>query len=312
MNCPTLSAARDGLAPTTFRSAAPFGRLAISLAMATLLHAASARASEVPTAAPTAEIRLAASAPATPDHGKMATEEATPVGGGAIEVELSYNPTFLNAGGGAFETSADAHTHALSLGVFYGLTEHLDLKVGMGFADTLDHNDLSGPTTGSGGTDLVIGTRWRFLADPGRALDLCFATSLVAPTGSEGDAHGLGLTQGYWSLRNALVASQDWGRTTANAELALTLPVSSGAGDLVGSVGANLAVGRAFSWLQPFAELNYEAARDAVTAQRLALTAGLNMTSGSGNRLLLGVQQAVWGRNVQQSTAVVVAAKTAF
>jgi hypothetical protein len=284
---------------------------ALALAAAALLHPAAAR----PQAASAMRRELqpmATPQAATPDHGKMATEEATPVGDGAIEVEVAYNPTFLNQGGGDFDRAEEARTHALSLGLFYGVTEHLDVKVQMGLADTLDRSDLSGPTAGSGSTDLVLGSRWRFLADAERALDLTLATTVVAPTGADGDDDALGLTQGYWSLRNALVASKDWGRTTANAELALTLPVGSGAGDLVGSVAANLALGHAFRWFQPIAEVNYEAARDGVAQQRLALTAGINMTSASGNRLLVGVQQAVWGRNVPQSTIALLAAKTAF
>lgn len=249
---------------------------------------------------------------APPDHGKMATEEATPVGDGAIEVEAAYAPSLTNRGAGGFERSAHGHTHSASLGVFYGVSEHLDVKVSGGFADTLDRTNLAGPTRGSGATDLVVGTRWRFLADAQRALDVTLATTVVAPTGLRETSEALGLTQGYWSLRNALVASKDWGRTTANAELALTLPVSGDAGDLKGVASANLAFGYAASWFQPIAEVNYEAARDAVTQQRLALTAGVNMTSSSGKRLLVGVQQAVWGRNVAQSTVGLVAIKTAF
>ena len=249
---------------------------------------------------------------ATPDHGKMATEEATPVGDGAVEIEAAYNPTFTSRGSGGFERTADGRTHALSLGVFYGVTEHLDVKVSGGFADTLDRSSLPGPARGSGATDLVFGSRWRFFASAERALDLTLATTVVAPTGREEEGDALGLTQGFWSLRNALVASKDWGRATANAELALTLPVGPGAGDLDGAASANLAFGYAFSWFQPIAEVNYEAARDGVTQQRLALTAGVNMTSASGKRFLVGVQQAVWGRNVEQSTIGLVAMKTAF
>jgi hypothetical protein len=250
---------------------------------------------------------------AGPDHGKMATEEATPVGDGAIEIEAAYSPTLANRGTGGFERSADGYTHSFSLGVFYGVSEHLDVKVSGGFADTLDRTDMAGPTHGAGATDLVVGTRWRFLADAGRALDVTLATTVVAPTGGKETSDALGLTQGYWSLRNALVASKDWGRATANAELALTLPVRGDAGDLEAGASANLAFGYAArSWFQPIAEVNYEAARDAVTQQRLALTAGVNMTSRSGKRLLVGVQQAVWGRNVAQSTVGLVAMKTAF
>ncbi|ABS28280.1 hypothetical protein [Anaeromyxobacter sp. Fw109-5] len=251
--------------------------------------------------------------PAGPDHGKMATEEATPVGAGAVEVETAYSPKFANRGSGGFDRSADGHTHASSLAFFYGVNEHLDVKVGSGFANTVDRSDPTGPARGAGATDLVLGTRWRFLADVERALDLTLATTVVAPTGLEEAEDALGLTQGYWSLRNALVASKDWGRKTANAELAVTVPMGGGAGDLVGGASANVAFGYAVvPWFQPIAEVNYEAARDVTTQQRLALTAGLNMTARSGTRLLVGVQQAVWGRDVGQDTTALAAFKVAF
>jgi hypothetical protein len=250
---------------------------------------------------------------AGPDHGKMATEEATPVGEGAVEVEAAYSPTFTNRGTGGFDDSAPGRTHAFSMAVFYGATEHLDVKVGGGFANTMDRTDPAGPTRGQGATDLVLGTRWRFLADAERALDLVLATTVVAPTGQEDAEDALGVTQGYWTLRNALVASKDWGRKTMNAELALTLPVGGGAGDRDGTASANLAIGYAvLPWLQPIAEVNYEAARDVTTQQRLALTAGVNMTSSNGTRLLVGVQQAVWGRYVGQTTTALAAFKLAF
>jgi hypothetical protein len=274
--------------------------LRTTLLAALLLAAASARAGEV-TAVP------------GPDHGKMATEEATPIGDGAIEIEAAYSPSLTSHGSGSFDRSAHGHSHGYSLAVFYGVTEHLDVKVGGGFGYVVDLSEAAGPTRGVGSSDLVIGTRWRFLADADRALDLTVATTVVAPTGDDGSYDSLGLSQGYWSVRNALVASKDWGRATANAELALTLPVGGGAGALRGGGCANLAFGYAFlPWFQPIAEVNYDVVRDGGTAERVALTAGINMTSASGNRLLFGVQQAIWGRNVSQSTTALVALKTAF
>jgi hypothetical protein len=250
---------------------------------------------------------------APPDHGKMATEDATPAGAGAVEVEAAWSPTRTNRGSGSFERSASGHSHSFSLAVLYGVSDDLDVKVSGGFGYTVDRTDLAGPTRGSGGSDLAFGTKWRVLASAGRALDLAVVTTFVAPTGVEEGDDRLGLTQGYWSMRNALVASKDWGRTTANAELAVELPVSGGAGELDGGVSANLAFGRALvSWFQPVLELNYDLVRDADDQQRLAVTAGANMSARNGARLIFGVQQAVWGRKVAQDTTALVAMKAAF
>jgi hypothetical protein len=251
--------------------------------------------------------------PPGPDHGKMATEDATPVGEGVLEVEAAYSPSRANHGWGGFERSEHAHAHGWSLTAAYGVSEHLDVKLGLGAGYVVDLNDPGGATRGSGLTDVVLGARWRFLASAARALDLAVTTAMVAPSGESASDDSIGMSQGYWSVRNALVASKDWGRATANAALALTLPVGGGAGDLRGAGSANLAFGYAVTgWLQPIAEVGYDLVRDGGTQERVALTAGLNLSSSSGNRLLVGIQQAVWGSGVVQSTTALVALKTAF
>jgi hypothetical protein len=272
---------------------------------AVFLFAASARAQDLDDAE---------AAPVTgPDHGKMATDDATPAADGAIEVEAAYSPTLNQRGSGSFERAAHGHSHAFSLAVLYGVTEHLDVKVASGFGYAMDRSDPAGPTRGSGATDLVLGARWRFLASAEHALDLALTTNVVAPTGLEETTDALGLTQGFWSVRNALVASKDWGRTTANAELALALPVGGGAAGLKGIACGNFALGYAVaSWFEPIAEVNYDVVRDVTTRQRLAITAGVNMSAQSGTRLLFGVQHAIWGRSVTQTTTALVAVKAAF
>jgi hypothetical protein len=282
------------------------------LAAATLLLSLSARAETADGSFTSREPDAVPASSAGIDHGKVATDDATPAGAGALEVELAYGPSLTHEGTGDFDRVAHAHAHAFTLGVLYGLTDQLDVKVGTGFGYVMDRSDVMGPTRGSGMTDLVLGSRWRFLALADRALDVMLTTTAVAPTGLEQTTTSLGLTQGFWSLRNALVASKDWGRATSNVELALTLPVGGGAGSFRGLGCANLALGYALlSWLQPLVEANYDHGWDSTTQQRLALTAGVNLT-GQRTRVIVGVQQAVWGRNVAQTTNGLVAVKAAF
>lgn len=284
-------------------------------AAAALLLSLAARAETAPDVAlATASVPPLASAAAPgPDHGKVATDDATPAGAGVLEVEAAYGPSLTHEGGSGFDRSAHAHSHAFTLGVLYGVTDQLDLKVGSGFGYVVDQSDPAGPTRGSGMSDLNLGSRWRFLAIADRALDLMLTTAVVAPTGLRATDTSLGLTQGFWSVRNGLVASKDWGRKTANAEVALTLPVGGGADGLRWAACGNLALGYAFvPWFQPFAEVNYDQARDADTHQRLAVTAGINMSAQNGARLLFGVQQAVWGRGVTETTAGLIALKSAY
>jgi hypothetical protein len=253
------------------------------------------------------------SPPAGPDHGKVATDDATPAGAGVLEIEAAYGPSLTHEGGSGLDHVAHAHSHAFTLGVLYGLTDQLDVKVASGFGYAMDESDPAGATRASGVSDLNLGSRWRFLALADRALDVMLTTTVVAPTGLRATDTSLGLTQGYWSVRNGLVASKDWGRATANAEVALTLPVGGGAAGLRWTGCGNLALGYAFvPWFQPFVEANYDQLRDVDTHQRLAMTAGVNLSAQNGARLLLGVQQAVWGRGVAETTAGLVAIKGGF
>lgn len=251
--------------------------------------------------------------PPAPDHGKVATDDATPAGAGTREVELAYVPSVTHHGGGRFEQAAHAHVNAFAVTALVGVTDDLDLKLTGGFAHAMDRSDPAMATRGSGLTDLTFGSRWRLLASAPRALDVMLTTAVVAPVGHEATPGSLGLTQGFWSVRNALVASKDWGRVTGNAEVALTVPVGGGAGTFRSATCGNLAVGYAvLPWLQPLVEANYDLARSAVTSQRVAVTAGVNLTGSGGTRLMAGVQRAVWGRNVVESTSGLVALKTGF
>ena len=283
-------------------------------AASALLLSLSARAETPDATLATASVPPVTSAAAPgPDHGKVATDDATPAGAGVLEVEAAYGPSLTHAGGSGFDHAAHAHSHAFTLGVVYGVTDQLDVKVGSGFGYAVDESDPAGPTRGSGMSDLTVGSRWRFLAIADRALDVMLTTTVVAPSGLRATDTSLGLTQGFWSVRNGLVASKDWGRKTANAEVALTVPVGGGADGLRWVGCGNLALGYALvPWFQPLVEVNYDHTRDADTHQRLALTAGINMSAQSGARLLLGVQQAVWGRGVAETTAGLVAIKGGF
>lgn len=247
-----------------------------------------------------------------PDHGKAVTGEATPIGGGAWEVELAYAPSLTQPGTGGFERSPYAHAHVLSLALVHGLHADVDVRIGGGVGEAAERTEDVGRRYGFGATDLAMGIRWRFLARTGETLDVAVAATVVAPTGREARGGAPGLTQGHWIVRPALLASRDWGRTTANAEVALLAPVD-GDRSFAGATFASLGLGHALlPWLQPMLELSHEAIRGESLRQRLGLAAGLNLTHQSGARLILGVQQAVWGRGLPQTVSGLVAGKLAF
>ncbi|MBI5069595.1 MAG: transporter [Deltaproteobacteria bacterium] len=252
------------------------------------------------------------SPPPGPDHGKVATCDATPVGAGRLEIELAYSPALTQRGMGGFERSTHAHTQALVFSLTHGLADDVDVRLAAGVGEAMERTAPGQSRTGTGATDLALGARWRFLADAERGLDLAVSATAVAPTGRPASDRAPGLTQGYWSVRGALVASKDWGSTTANAELAVVLPAARRSG-VGGAAFASLALGHALRpWLQPMAELSYDAAREGPLRQRLAVAAGLSLTGQAGERLLAGVQQAVWGRHQRQAVSALLALKLAL
>lgn len=261
---------------------------------------------------------------AGPEHGKLNTSDASPVGARTLEVEASYGPSWNLRGRGGFDRSRRGYTHGLGLAATYGIVDDLDLSMEAGFAtlydSAYDHDGDESrppePAHGLGLTDTTVGGRWRFLDLKNAGLEVAYLSDLVLPTGARASASRPGLTQLFWSFENALVVSKDWGRLTANAELGFSLPFGPDRGDERGTLFANLAGGwQALPWLQPTLELNYERSYEASAApdaQLLCVTGGIIAPFGDGYRLSLGAQYAAWGRHTGQFVNGILAFKAAF
>lgn len=254
-----------------------------------------------------------------PEHGKAATADASPVDRGAFEAEVAYGPTFNDPGGvSGFDRASSGYAHGLAGTLTYGAYPDVDVKLSTGFARVYDaahqHADGSSPKHGGGMTDTTLGARWRFLNVPEHALELAVTTEVVLPLGADHTATAIGLTQGFWSARGALVATKDLGALTTNAEVALTAPVSGDAGGYRSTAQVNLAAGYQLNRaLQPELELNYSHASSlGPDAQVLAVTAGVVAPMSGGRRVVAAVQQGLWGRNTTQTTSAVIAFKTSF
>ena len=291
-----------------------FSRVAVA-AILVAISGGSARGEE-----PSAEPERAEEA--GPEHGKINTSDASPVGAHVFEVEASYGPSWSLRGGGDFDRSARGAVYPLGLSVTYGIVDDVDVNVSLGYATVYDSaysGDDShpvGPAHGHGFTDTTAGLRWRFLSRPDWGLDLAVISDFVLPTGADAAPDRVGLSQVYWSFENALVVSKDFGPLTANAELGYSLPFGSERGDERGTLFANLAGGwQVLPWLQPEVELNYEHSYEASStpdADLLYLTGGVVAPFGKGYRVAAGAQYAVWGRHTGQSVTGTVAFKWAF
>ncbi len=252
-----------------------------------------------------------------PEHGKLATADASPVDPGYLEVEAGYSYTRASR---AWDNSGDAHSrgrteeHAPSLALTLGVVDNLDVNLSAGYL-RLDDADSDGPTSGNGFGDLGLGGRYRFLNLEAEHLEMAWISGLTVPTGNDADNHDLGTSQEFWSWDNALAVSKDWGRWTANVAAGYSLPFGGKRRDARGTLTADAALGyQLFSWLQPEMELNY--GHDLVAAGAdsdcLAVTAGLVMPVTGRMRVNLGVQQGVWGRNADQATSLLCSVKVAF
>lgn len=247
-----------------------------------------------------------------PEHGKVNTGDATPVGAGVLEVELGYALSWaLRHGWGGFYDSAPAHEHGFGLSLTWGAAEALDLGFATEYALVHDECELEA-TDGHGYGDSAVAARWRFLSAP--SIELTVTSGATLPTGADGAPRRLAVSQGYYAWDSTLVASWDAGRATGNLEVGYSLALGSERANAQGVMVGNVALGyHLLEWLQPELEFNHahELAVGA-DASRLAVTGGVVIPWGDGHRVTAGLQQAIWGEGTAAFTGASLAYKAAF
>lgn len=242
---------------------------------------------------------------AGPEHGKLATSDATPVAPGAVELEVGYLHSSLleRAEAGAWATH-----HGLAASATYGFAEDLDLRLAAGLAHA-----TASPRPAHGGDlgleDLAAGLRWRVLADAAHALDVALLATAIAPIGGHASDSHPAFSQEHWSGGGALVATKDWGSITTNAELGVDAPFAGDAGGRRLDGFANAGGGVQLSpWLQPELELHYRASLGSALAHAVAVTCGAIVPLPGEVRLSLGVTTDVWssagGRPIEAIAAL--------
>ena len=266
----------------------------------------------------------AASAQAVIEHGKINTEDASPVDPGHFEIE----PFFWYTRGKHFwdnsghsQTRGSMHEVGAGLSVTAGLVENLDVNLSVGYSWLKDDdNDFDGddgflgPTSGRDFGDLDFSGRYRFYDNEEQRLQIAYIVGTTIPTGSNSDRDAIGTSQEFWSFNQTLVASKDWDRWTVNVDVGYALPLGNKREDARGTLHTNVALGyQVLPWLQPEVELNYS--RDYLEnedAQVLAATIGLVMPLNDLLRVNVGVQQGLWGENAEKATTMVTAVMFAF
>jgi hypothetical protein len=251
------------------------------------------------------------------EHRKLFTADATPVEPEKYEVEFAYRYAWADKvwdGEGRSGDRRRRQEQAAGLTLVAGLLRDLDFSIALDYLWIKDEENL-GPTKGNGLGDLGLGIRYRFLNREDKKWELAWISALTVPSGSRSDLNRLGTGQEYWSWVNALVATKDWGRLTANGEIGYSFPFGDARGRARGSLSLNLAMGyQVWSWLQPELEMNFskDFVSEGEAAQVLALAAGLVMPVHERLQIHLGVQQGIWGRNADQGKLILLTVKTAF
>ena len=289
------------------------------LALPTLSAAGNAGpATEGADAPPRAALEAAfepASPPETaPEHGKAFTGDATPVEPGRVEVEFAYAPSWWATAGAVDRLSGEQHPVAAAVSV--GLLRDLDARVVVGWALVHAAPGAPGaPVQGSGITDTTIAGRWRFLSLDEPAIDLAVSAGVTMPTGTRSAPDRLGTSRESWSVGGALLASADWGRFTAGAEVGLSAPVGPTTSNDVGLVVCNAAVGyQALPWLQPEVELNYqhEIELGEQPDERVLWATAALVLPVDAVRVVLGLRFPVWSRDAEVGPMATAALKIGF
>lgn len=249
----------------------------------------------------------------TNDHGKLTTSDATPVGAGVLELTLAWQPSWVRAGHDTSGPTGAASIQPLSLRVVRGLSD--DLDVGVGLAWMSASQDAPGDLTlrGEGLSDLLLAARWRFHRE--RRLDLAVIGGVVVPAGLRETSAHLGFTQGFWSGQLALVGSLDEGPLTANLEAGVSAPIGRASTPDLVAVYANAAAGVELGgWCQPALELSWARAfeRAGRAVETVSATAGLVVTLPDGYGVAAGLQRLLWGRNAAAAVSALLAVKRAY
>jgi hypothetical protein len=267
-------------------------------------------------AAPTVALEASADPDSHPslEHGKAFTGDATPVEPGHVEVELAYAPSWWATAGTLDRLSGQQHQVSLATGV--GLARDVDarLVVGWGLVQEARAGG-SAPVAGSGVADTTLAVRWRFLSLDEPALDLAVSAAVTAPTGSAGTEERPGTGLGTWGIGGAILASADWGRFTASAELGFSAPVGARVSNDVGLLVCNLGVG--WQWLpllQPELELNYqhELESGGEPAERVLWATAAVVLPADPVRLVVGARFPVWSAGTSVGPMATAAFKVAF
>jgi hypothetical protein len=280
-------------------------KMFLSTAMVVLMNAGSGPA-----------IGRAESPPPSCEPSKLNTQDASPLGEGAWQVQLNGAYDFSTKRWSPSWKKERRHrsyewNHRFVL--TRGISNELDLAVGSGYSWMGD--DETAPRSGHGFADLALSAKWRFFKNEKRRLAIAYVPTLTVPTGSTSSPDRLGPSQEFWSLDTRFAVVRDWSRHwSTNFDIGYNA-VFNRPGDSGGSLGANLAVGyQLLLQLQPELEFNcsHDFLRGKQDANLVAVTAGVVMPLSELVCLRAGAQRGIAGHNADLSTTILLSVDLNF
>lgn len=241
---------------------------------------------------------------------KLATEDAPTTAAGELEIEVGYGRTEASR---YFDQNNHLKNRKVALNnevgakATYGILDNLDASVTYGWASLIDSEEEAHDGQGSGDTGL--GVKWNFYSCEECGVSLSYYPSIIFPTGESGTSARLGVSQEYYSADQLLVLTYVNGAFTMNVDSGYVLPFGDEREDSRGDYLGDVAFGYQLKpWLQPEVELNYTHGyvHDDTDYDSLAITAGFIMNVAENWRIDLGAQQALYGRNSDSYTSVLV------
>lgn len=245
-----------------------------------------------------------------PDTTKLVAEDAYTVSPGDVELELTYGyaeATHAFGAGNHVVRRGKSRSHDVAGKATFGLTERLEAAILYSWGDLRDEEETA--AAGQGFGDAAILFKWNVLNSEDGQTALAYLPGVTFPTGEATSESELGLGQDCFSFDQLIALTFIKGRAAANLDAGYSLPFGEDRFDYRGQFVADAAAGyQLLRWMQPELELNF--AHEVVDYEQdsdvLAVTAGVILNLTGKWRVDAGLQQAVYGRNADRSTAGIV------
>lgn len=243
-----------------------------------------------------------------PEHSKINTFDISVNDPGQLSLGTLYQYSTTNHHWdthGKTQVRSRFHQHVLGGSTNLGLMKDTDISIGSNY--TIINDKGSDPEGGQDFGDIDVTGRYRFYKNDISNVEAGYILGIVIPAGSASDQNHLGTSQNYYSVNQVLVITKDWGKLTGNIDTGYSITINDQQQDSKGVVIADIAFGYQLNpWFQPEIELNYNHGYFTISDNTnfTAITLGCIFTVTDKLGISSGIQQGLFGRNVDKITTI--------